>query len=91
MKNLDISSTSIDQLKSKLAAVGADVRHLSNSAKSQYSKQADVIQHDYASLKSSIRIAVQNPTYPTIAQVKTEFTTLAKSITNLAHTVAASC
>ena len=46
LKNFDISSTSVEQLKSKLTAVGTDVRQLSNSAKSQYSKHVEAIQHD---------------------------------------------
>lgn len=91
LKQLDISTNSIDQLKSKLTAVGNDLRKLVDSAKGQYSKSADAIQHDYASLKSAIQIAVNNPTYPTIASVKTEFTTLANSVTHFARTVAASC
>lgn len=91
LKQLDISTNSIDQLKSKLTAVGNDLRKLVDSAKGQYSKSADAIQHDYASLKSAIQIAVNNPTYPTIASVKTEFTTLANSVTHFARTVAAGC
>lgn len=91
LKNLDITSTSIDQLKSKLTAVGTDIRQLANSAKGQYAKYVDAVQHDYASLKSAIKIAVQNPTYPTIAQVRTRFMTLANSVQSLAQTAASRC
>lgn len=91
LKTLDLSSNSIDQVKAKLTAVGNDLQQVATTAKGQYSKQVDAIQHDYASLKSAVQIAVKNPTYPTIAQVRTSFSTLVSAVTHFANSIAATC
>lgn len=86
-----VNKTDLEHLKSSVTAVGTDVRKVLNSAESQYPSEISAIKTDYNSLKSAINIAIENPTYPTVAQVKTEFTTLWNVVGHFVSTSAANC
>lgn len=91
VKQMKVSGSDLKQLKANLTAVGTAVGNVLSSAKSQYPKEVAAIQHDYESLKSAIDIAVENPSYPTIAQAKTEFTKLWNVVGHFVSTTAAGC
>ena len=79
------------QLKANLTAVRTDLGKLADSLKSQYPNESAAIHQDYESLKSSLDIAIQDPSYPTIAQVKSNFTTLWNVVGHFVSTTAAGC
>jgi hypothetical protein len=91
LKQTNVNKTDLKQLKTSITAVGKDIRNVLNSAMSQYPSEISAIKTDYQSLLSSINIAIENPTYPTIAQVKTNFTTLWNVVGHFVATTAASC
>ena len=91
LDHMKVNGPNVEQAKAKLTTFGTAVGKFLHTAESQYSKEVSAIRHDYESLKSAVDTAMKNPTYPTIAQVKTEFTTLAHGVNHFASSVAAGC
>ena len=91
LDHMKVNGPNVEQAKAKLSSVNTAVTNFLHTAQSQYSKEVSAIQHDYASLKSAVDTAMKSPTYPTIAQVKSEFTTLAHAVNHFASGVAAGC
>ena len=91
LDHMKVNGSNVGQATAKLSSVGNEVQKFLHTAQSSYSKEVSAIKHDYESLKAAVDNAKKSPSHQTIAQAKSEFTTLAQAVTHFASSVAGGC
>lgn len=91
LKNTNVSSTGLSEVKNELAAIRTDLQHVARDAKSQYSAQVNTVKSSLSALQSAIATAKNSPSANTITQAGKAMSTLAGDVSKLVSDVSSTC